>query len=82
MSPAIGSGKCSLCGKSLPVVGGRDDRCLDCRVEARCAGCGHHLSKHSLYANGGVNRHGSRLVCSVDNCHWQSCRFAEEGMQP
>ena len=40
----------------------------------RCAGCGHPLSKHRHYVRGGVNRHGSTLVCSVNNCMWTECR--------
>jgi hypothetical protein len=40
----------------------------------RCAGCGHQIRQHRLYANLGVNRHGSRLVCTVDNCAWTECR--------
>jgi len=40
-----------------------------------CRGCGHPLKKHRLYTGMGVNRHGSRLVCIVDNCQlWKDCR--------
>jgi hypothetical protein len=40
----------------------------------RCAGCGHALSRHRTYANGGRNRHGATLVCTGDNCAWTECR--------
>ena len=40
----------------------------------KCRGCGHRLAQHRLYVDGGMNRHGSRLVCIVENCHyWQDC---------
>ena len=40
----------------------------------KCLGCGHRLLQHRLYADSGMNRHGSRLVCIADNCHyWQDC---------
>jgi hypothetical protein len=45
---------------------------------ARCAGCGHTLNRHRLYANNGRNRHGSPLVCTVDNCAWMECRRKDE----
>ena len=44
----------------------------------RCLGCGHLLSKHREYIDGGTNRHGSRLVCTVDKCAWQECRAPKE----
>ena len=43
--------------------------------ETRCVGCGHRLSQHRHYAHGGVNRHGSPWVCTVDGCKaWSECR--------
>lgn len=43
-----------------------------------CVGCGHRLSRHRVYANSAVNRHGSPLVCIADNCQlWQECRLPE-----
>jgi hypothetical protein len=47
---------------------------------AKCDGCGHRLTKHRHYARG-VNRHGSRLVCTVDGCqHWRDCHT--QGKRP
>lgn len=40
----------------------------------KCRGCGHRLSRHTRYADGGKNRHGATIVCVVDNCHWTECR--------
>lgn len=62
-------------------------RCVDHRIPGphepgcplaieRCVGCGHALSKHRRYIHGGVNRHGSPLVCTVDNCQWTECWVA------
>ena len=31
------------------------------------------MAKHSYYVNGGVNRHGGHIVCSVYNCAWTEC---------
>ncbi len=43
--------------------------------DGKCRGCGHKLSQHTVYANGRTNRHGSRLVCTVDGCReWSECR--------
>jgi len=45
------------------------------RAMTICAGCGHKLSRHTEYARRGKNRHGSRLVCTVDKCkNWDQCR--------
>jgi hypothetical protein len=46
----------------------------DPQAGGRCAGCGHSLTRHRLSAEGRVNRYGSRLVCTVDNCVWTECR--------
>jgi len=46
--------------------------------DAKCAGCGHRLDRHRPYTNGGHNRHGCTLVCTVDNCQlWRECRLAD-----
>jgi hypothetical protein len=45
---------------------------------SRCDGCGHRADQHRQYTNHGVNRHGSRWVCIVDNCRWTECRFNGE----
>lgn len=55
--------------------------------EPKCIGCGHSLKKHREYASDGRNRHGSRLVCTQDNCSaWTECRTEPtgpgEGAQP
>ena len=61
-------------------------RCLNLRLPGahevgcpqntrKCVGCGHPLGKHRHYIRGERNRHGSTLVCSVDNCGgWTECR--------
>ena len=47
-----------------------------------CAGCGHLLSKHREYAEGGRNRHGCSLVCTVDGCRfWGDCRLPPKTRQ-
>ena len=58
---------------TLPVADGRIKYCTRCETTP-CPGCKHWLSKHRRYANGGRNRHGSTLVCTVDNCAWTECR--------
>ena len=73
MSPALYRTRCLLCGATLAVAGGKATHCKRCRTET-CAGCKHPLSKHRFYSEGGTNRHGSRLVCVVDNCYWSECR--------
>ena len=41
----------------------------------KCAGCGHRLDRHRVYAKGGRNRHGCELVCTVDGCQfWRECQ--------
>ena len=43
------------------------------QASPRCTGCGHRLRQHRRHTHG-TNRHGSRWVCTVDNCRWTECR--------
>jgi hypothetical protein len=47
------------------------------KPQQRCAGCGHRQFQHRRYMHG-TNRHGSRWVCTVDNCPWTECRGLPE----
>lgn len=75
MSPACRCGH--PVGEPHPVGDPHEVGCVLNRE--KCLGCGHALSKHRHYANGGRNRHGSTLVCSVDNCAWTECRMGRDG---
>ena len=42
--------------------------------KGRKCSCGHWEIDHVFYVNGGKNRHGSRYVCTKDNCYgWRDC---------
>lgn len=38
--------------------------------------CGHWEDEHNKYINEGINRHGSRFVCTKDGCYgWKDCNL-------